>query len=152
MMIRVQHFLIILVFVAIGCKSSQQSKSELLPIITFEKTRCMGTCPAFLFKAYPDGSVTYTGKDFVELKGEYSASISKEELANLKGIFDRADFFNFANVYSAAIMDLPTTFLYYDNGLQNAKVTDYYGAPESLKKLEKEVEAIINAIDWQKIN
>jgi len=149
-MIRAQHFLIILVFIVLGCKSSQQSKSEIFPIIIFEKTTCLGTCPAYVFKAYPDGSVTYTGKEFVELKGEYTSSISKEVLANLKKLFDEADYFNYANVYAASIKDLPTTYLYYDNGQQNAKVTDYYGAPESLKKLERDIEAIIKAINWQK--
>ena len=151
-MIRLQHSLIILVLLVIGCKTSRQSKSEVYPIITMERTTCFGTCPAYLFKAYPDGKVTYTGKEHVELKGEYTATISKEVLANLKNLFDKAEFFNFANVYSASVKDLPTTFLYYDNGSQNAKVTDYYGAPESLKKLEKDIDAIINAIDWQKTN
>lgn len=149
-MIKAQHFLILLAFLVLSCKSSQQSKSEILPIITYEKTICMGPCPAFVFKAYPDGKVTYTGKDFVELKGEYSASLPKEELANLKDVFDKGGYFEFANVYSASVMDLPTTFLYYDNGKQNAKITDYYGAPESLKKLEQDLESLINAINWQK--
>ena len=136
----------------IGCKSSKQAKGETYPIITIEKTSCFGTCPAYLFKAYPDGNVTYTGKDYVKLVGEYKASISKEELANIKTLFDEADYFSFANVYSANITDLPTTYLYYDDGKQNKKITDYHGAPESLKKLEEDLEALINAIDWQKVN
>jgi hypothetical protein len=151
-MIRLQHFLIILGFIVIGCKSSKQAKGEMYPIITIEKTTCFGTCPAYLFKAYPDGSVTYTGKDFVKLVGEYKASISKEELANIKTLFDEADYFSFANVYSANITDLPTTYLYYDDGKQNKKITDYHGAPEALKKMEQDLEAIINAINWQKTN
>jgi hypothetical protein len=136
----------------IGCKSSKQAKGEMYPIITIEKTTCFGTCPAYLFKAYPDGSVTYTGKDYVKLVGEYTASISKEELANIKTLFDEADYFSFANVYSANITDLPTTYLYYDNGKHNKKITDYHGAPEALKKLEQELEVLINAINWQKVN
>jgi hypothetical protein len=151
-MIRLQHFLIILSFIVIGCKSSKQAKGEMYPIITIEKTTCFGTCPAYLFKAYPDGSVTYTGKDFVKLVGEYKASISKEELANIKTLFDEADYFSFANVYSANITDLPTTYLYYDDGKQNKKITDYHGAPEALKKMEQDLEALINAINWQKAN
>ena len=151
-MIRLQHFLIILSFIVIGCKSSKQAKGEMYPIITIEKTTCFGTCPAYLFKAYPDGSVTYTGKDFVKLVGEYKASISKEELANIKTLFDEADYFSFANVYSANITDLPTTYLYYDDGKQNKKITDYHGAPEALKKMEQDLEALINAINWQKTN
>ena len=151
-MIRLQHILIILGFTIISCKSSKQAKGEMYPIITIEKTTCFGTCPAYLFKAYPNGSVTYTGKDFVKLVGEYKASISKEELANIKTLFDEAEYFNFANVYSANITDLPTTYLYYDNGQENKKITDYHGAPEALKKLEQDLEALINAINWQKVN
>jgi Domain of unknown function (DUF6438) len=152
MMIRFQHFPIVLVFAVMGCKSGRIGRSEMYPIITFEKTTCLGTCPAFMFKAYPDGKVTYMGKGFVELKGEYEAKVSLEILASLKNILDEAKFFEFANVYAASIKDLPTTYIYYDDGQQNAKVTDYYGAPESLKKLEKDIEVIINAIDWQKVN
>jgi hypothetical protein len=149
---KTQHFLIILVFLVMGCKSTKQSKNELYPIITFEKTTCFGTCPAYQFKAYPDGSVTYTGKKYVDLMGEYNSKLSPEELANLKSLFDEGNFFKYANVYSANIEDQPTTYLYYDNGQQNAKITDYFGAPESLKKLEKDIEARINAIQWQKSN
>ena len=148
-MIRVQHFLIILVLSVLGCKSTQQSKGEIYPIITFEKTGCLGTCPAYTFKAFPDGAVTYSGKDYVELKGLYKAKITKEELASLRKLFDDADFFNYANVYSASIKDIPTTYLYYDNGSQNSKITDHYGAPESLKSLEADIEKFIKAIDWQ---
>ena len=151
-MIRLQHILIIIGFMLIGCKSSKQAKGEMYPVISIEKTTCFGTCPAYLFKAYPDGSVSYTGKDYVKLVGEYKSSISKEELANLKTLFDEADYFNYANVYSANILDLPTTYLYYDNGQQNKKITDYHGAPESLKKLEEDVEALINSINWKKAN
>ena len=151
-MIRPQHLLLLIGFMVLGCKSSKQSKGEMYPIITFEKTICFGTCPAYLFKAYPDGNVTYTGKDYVTLVGEYKAVISKEELANIKLLFDEANYFKFANVYSANITDLPTTYLYYDNGVENKKITDYHGAPESLKKLEADVEAFINSINWEKAN
>jgi Domain of unknown function (DUF6438) len=147
---KIQHLLIILILLVLGCKSGQQSKSEMYPIITMERTTCLGTCPAYVFKAYPDGSLKYTGKEFVELVGDYSATVSEEELASLKSIFDKANFFNFANVYSANITDRPTTYLYYDNGEQNAKITDYYGAPESLKKLENQIDEFIKSVDWQK--
>ena len=124
----------------------------MFPIISMEKTTCYGTCPAYLFKTFPDGSVTYTGIKYVDLIGDYAAKISSEELTALRNLFDEADFFSFANVYSANITDLPTTYLYYDNGSQNTKITDYHGAPESLKKLEGDIEAIINSVDWKKVN
>jgi len=149
-MVSVQHLTIILVLLLIGCKSTQQSKTVAYPIIIMEKTFCLGTCSSFVFKAYPDGKVTYLGREFTERIGDFSATITKEELATLRLKFDQAKFFSFANVYSASIKDLPTTFIYYDNGSQNSKITDYYGAPEELKNLESEVEKFIESIDWIK--
>lgn len=149
-MVRVQHLTIILVLLVIGCKSVQQSKTVAYPIIIMEKTICLGTCPSFIFKAYPDGKVTYLGREFTKRIGDFTATITDEELAALRLKFEQAIFFSFANVYSASIKDLPTTFLYYDNGQQNSKITDYYGAPEELKNLESEVEKFIESIDWIK--
>ena len=71
-------------------------------------------------------------------------------MQRIKSTFEGADFFKFADVYSANMTDLPTTFIYYHNGVENLKVTDYYGAPDTLKALEKDVEAFITTIDWKK--
>jgi len=115
-----------------------------------EKTTCMGTCPAFIFNVYPDGSATYKGTHNVTNIGDFIAKLTDEQLNNLKNSFNEADFFNFANVYSANVSDLPTTFIYYHNGKENLKVTDYYDAPDKLKDLEKKVEDFISTLDWQK--
>jgi len=117
-----------------------------------EKTTCYGECPAYKFDVYPDGEVTYTGHKFVDRLGQYKGKISEDQLSELKTAFDQAGFFDFANVYSASLTDLPTTFIYYDNGKQNSKITDYYGAPEALKSLEQFIEDYIESIDWKKTN
>lgn len=149
-MVKLQHWIIILVFVSLGCKSTKQSNADMQPIFTIEKTTCMGTCPSWEFKLYPDGSASYLGKEFVDRVGDYSSDISKEKLAEFKQMMAEAKFFQYANVYSANIHDLPTTYLYYDDGENFSKITDYYGAPESLKKLEKKIEEFIETIDWKK--
>ena len=115
-----------------------------------EKTTCLGLCPAYIFKLFPDGSATYTGTKNVKNIGDFKANLSEQQLQNIKKSFEEADFFKFADVYSANLTDLPTTFIYYHNGRENLKVTDYYGAPESLKTLEANVEHFIESIDWQK--
>ena len=115
-----------------------------------EKTSCMGTCPTFIFNIYPDGSATYKGTKNVENIGNFSAKLSEEQLQYIKKSFEEADFFKFADVYSANVTDLPTTFIYYHNGRENRKVTDYYGAPDALKVLEAKVDAFIDTIEWKK--
>ena len=150
-MINVRLILTFSILILISCKSRTNiSKTPPYPIISLEKTTCLGTCPAYKFLVYPNGVVKYSGYKFVDRIGDYQAKINDEEIGKLKEAFENAHFFDFANVYSANMTDLPTTYLYYDNGNQNSKVTDYFGAPKELKSLESFVEAFIETIDWKK--
>lgn len=116
-----------------------------------EKTSCMGECPAFKFEVYLDKTVKYNGKAHVKNIGEYFATLSVAQLDYLENSLAEADYFSFANVYSATMSDLPTTYIYYNNGKQGLKITDYYGAPEELKALEKLIEDFINTVEWREI-
>jgi hypothetical protein len=135
---------------ALSCKTTRQNTGNEFPMVMMEKTACMGNCPTYLFNVYPDGTTTYRGTKNVEHIGEYTAFLTEDQLSYLKNSFEEANFFDFADVYSANLTDLPTTFIYYHNGKENHKVTDYYGAPEALKNLEDKIEAFIATIDWQK--
>jgi hypothetical protein len=144
-------FILSVFAILLSCKSSKQASSEKYPIVMMERTTCMGDCPAFVFNVYPDGSATYEGKSNVMLMGNYTTTMSVEQLDILKNSFIEADFFKFADVYSANITDLPTTFIYYNDGKQSLKITDYYGAPEPLTGLEAKVVSFIEALEWQKL-
>ena len=142
-------FLVCVMFLA-GCKTAKVNSSNEFPMIMMEKTACMGACPTYIFNIYPDGTATYRGTKNVKYIGNYTAKLSVDQMQRIKSTFEGADFFKFADVYSANMTDLPTTFIYYHNGVENLKVTDYYGAPDTLKALEKDVEAFITTIDWKK--
>ena len=112
----------------------------------------MGTCPTYKFEVFLDKTARYKGTAHVDLVGEYKATLTDEQLDYLKNSFAEADYFSFANVYSSQLTDLPTTFLFYHNGQQSLKVTDYWGAPDELKTLEKQVEEFIETVEWEKAN
>lgn len=147
-----RYIIILLTLAIIGCKSSKKLSPSETVVVMMEKTSCMGTCPAYKFEVFLDKTARYHGKAHVENIGNYTATLTDEQLDNLKNSFAEADYFSFANVYSAPLTDLPTTFIYYNNGQQGLKVTDYWGAPDELKALEKEVEEIIGMIDWKQNN
>ncbi len=138
------------VLFAISCKSSKRPPASEVPIIMMEKTACMGECPAFKFEVYLDKTAKYHGKAHVSNIGEFSATLTNEQLDYLENSFAEAGYFKFANVYSAAMSDLPTTYLYYNNGEQGLKITDYYGAPQELKDLEKLIQEFTETVEWQK--
>lgn len=146
---------IVVLFIAlalVGCKSSKRANPSTTVIIMMEKTACMGVCPTYKFEVFLDKTARYNGKDHVKNIGQYTATLTDAQLDNLKNSFAEADYFSFANVYSAQVSDLPTTFIYYHSGTESLKITDYWGAPEELKNLEKEVEEIIGTLDWKKTN
>ena len=136
----------------LGCKSSRQQSPSSVVIMMMEKTACMGACPTYKFEVYLDKTARYHGKANVDLIGEYSATLTDAQLDKLKNSFAEADYFSFANVYSAQLTDLPTTFIYYNNGQESLKITDYWGAPKELEDLEQEVEDFIGTLDWKKTN
>ena len=110
----------------------------------------MGPCPSWIFILYPDGKVTYHGREHVDRTGNYSGKISTDRLNEFKSMLDKASFFDFKEVYYENVTDLPTTYLFYKNGENSLKIMDYYGAPKTLKSLEFKIEEFIETIDWKK--
>ena len=147
-----RFIIFILVLSAVGCKSTKRQPPSETVILMMEKTACMGTCPVYKFEVYLDKTARYYGKEFVENEGEFMATLTDAQLDQLKNSFAEAEYFSFANVYSSQLTDLPTTFLYYHNGRESLKVTDYWGAPKELKELEKAIEDFIDSVKWQKVN
>lgn len=126
---------------------SQASKR----LSSYTKTSCMGSCPTFRFEVYMNGKAFFTGEENVERLGRWSADISDSELQEIKSIFEKNDFFTLEDRYYADISDLPATYIEFMSDGKEKKVMDYYGAPQRLKQLEQEIEAIIERLNWVKI-
>ena len=60
--------------------------------ITLERTACYGTCPVYKLTITGDGMVVYEGRDFVEVKGEQTSSISPAQVQDLVDAFEQANF------------------------------------------------------------
>src|SRR5262245_27804547 len=52
-------------------------------VITLERTACHGTCPIYKLTINGDGTVIYEGQDFVQVKGEQTASLSLDQIQEL---------------------------------------------------------------------
>lgn len=120
-------------------------------VISFEATRCYGTCPVFSFKIYEDGTGRYIGKEYVEKEGIYETKVSSDDMEELVEIFEKYDFWEFKNRYTEHVSDLPTIYVYLSHEGKQKKVTDYHGAPESLKEMEKEIVEKLRSLEWEKV-
>ena len=121
------------------------------PILSIEKLRCMGDCPAFTLKIYENGIILYDGKMFVSLRGSYSGKISKKELQELQTKFLENRFFNFDDFYKSPGMDLQTTYIFFSHKGQEKLIRDYSKPPDELKELEKLLTGLIDSVKWKPV-
>lgn len=134
--------------------AQDDSEEQAIPedaIVYMERTQCYGDCPVYKVYVLEDGSAYYFGKEHVEKKGLYKASVSDKDLEELVNLFKEYEFFDFEKRYVDLISDLPTTYLYFSHDGESKKITDYHGAPEKLKMLEKEVDAFVQSLSWEKV-
>jgi hypothetical protein len=125
-------------------------------IITLERTACYGTCPIYTLKIYDDGKVVYNGQDFVTVKGEQNGSITADQLKELVADFQKVDYFNLPDQYTAPVTDLPTTITSFSFDGKTKTVSNYGGclsgspekAPQALCDLEKKIDTLTNSAQW----
>lgn len=84
--------------------------------------------------------------------GTYEASLNQGELQKIVQQFRDSKFFSFKNQYTGNVNDLPTTYLYFKDQLNEKTIQDYYNAPKELKDLEQVVESLIPTLQWKKID
>jgi len=127
-------------------------------VITLERTRCFGTCPAYTVSIDAKGHVTYQGKDFVRVKERATATIPVTEVAALLVTIERIGFDDLRASYTqicradgtacSTVTDLPTTFVSVTRAGRTKRVEDYVGAPEALRALEHDIDKAAGTRRW----
>jgi hypothetical protein len=116
-----------------------------------ERTECFGYCPAYVVEVHPDGNVSYTGNDYVRVRGPAHWKIPK---ADADALFDRAACANpgaWKANYTFRVTDNPTAIVTVDlDTVGHAVVVKDYppchseaeATPDSLCELEKAIDEL----------
>lgn len=157
-------WLIIFVF---ACKNKQKAakentqseKTETAKVSVVEtkvfdikRTPCFGTCQVFNMQIYNSGKVVYHGERHVRRLGDYERTITKEELQALIEAFEKANFWNFNDIYTEKVSDMPTVFTTFSHGGKTKTIEDYFNAPAELKSLEALLQKVADEGEWKKIS
>jgi hypothetical protein len=121
-------------------------------VITLERTACFGACPVYSVSIDAKGNVTYDGTKFVRIVGRQTDRVAVPRVAALVQAVDRIRFFELEDKYHQMITDLPTTFVTVTRDGRSKRVEDYFGAPESLKELEREIDQTAGTARWINLN
>jgi hypothetical protein len=73
--------------------------------IELERTECFGTCPAYSLRLSGDGTVSYTGKSYVRMKGEHTARFDPDRLLPLLERLQELDFLAANHTCSVHVVD-----------------------------------------------
>jgi hypothetical protein len=117
-------------------------------VIKLERTACYGRCPVYSVTIDANGNVTYDGMQFVPVVGRQTDRIPVSRVAALVEAVDRMRFFELDDKYSQLITDLPTTFVTVTHHGRFKRIDDYFGAPTSLKDLERQIDDTAHTARW----
>src|SRR5689334_2608812 len=118
--------------------------------VTLGRTTCFGECPDYSVTIDAQGLVRYEGRKFVRVEGIQTDHIPVARVAALFAQIQRIRFFDLNESYRTihtpdgeiSVTDLPKTMVSVTYGGRSKQILDYLGAPEPLKQLEKEIDAL----------
>ena len=123
-------------------------------VIKLERTPCFGNCPVYSLMIKGDGTVIYSGVQFVKITGIQESTISIDAVEQLLMEFEKADYFSLNDSYTKfGKSDMPSANTSISLGGQTKSVNHYLGdstAPESLTELEDKIDEIVNSDQWIK--
>lgn len=140
-------------FLALGSFGSIQAQESDSPVvITLERTACFGTCPVYRVAILEDGTVIYTGDNFVEVTGEQRWEIGPETVAAMLDAIEAAGYFDWDEAYDTqTVSDLPTVITSATRDGETHQIVHYtgdYSAPLALPFLELWIDEMAMTSGW----
>ncbi len=112
-------------------------------VVMLQRTPCYGRCPTYTVNIYASGYSTYEGKAHVEMEGNHSTKMSKDEITSIKKMAENVKFFDLDNIYDTNVTDFPTTHLYIQDQGKKKQILDRQGGPKELKELETFIDELV---------
>lgn len=134
--------IVVLAVAASIAVSAGQAKAELPIEISIKRTACYGTCPDYEMALRGDGTVTYTGRQYVRVSGQHTWKIDPAAVRALAREMEEAGFFELKDEYTAMVTDNPTTFTSLTIGARTKRVKDYVAGPKKLKELAERIDQV----------
>jgi hypothetical protein len=141
--------LIVSAFPSTGLAQVEAIPADL--VIKLERTACFGRCPVYSVTLDAKGNVVFEGTQFVAAHGRHTDSIPASSIAALLATARRIGFFDLSDSYRAPISDLPTTFVTITANGRTKRVEDYFGAPQGLKDLERQIDDAARTERWIRV-
>ena len=122
------------------------------PVIILERQPCFGFCPSYEVVIYDDGTVVYTGYEWVDEKGVQVSQVDADDVAALVADMEDAGYLDWEDEYTEyLITDMPYAITRLLTNTEQKRIVHYYGdntAPESLTEIEAQIDELVNIDQW----
>ncbi len=81
------------------------------PVLTFERTVCLGTCPVYLVSVFADGRVAYDGRQHVPVTGQKTFKLAPAVVSEMLQMAEKTHFAALEPRYSTGITDVPANIV-----------------------------------------
>jgi hypothetical protein len=142
-------FRVSVVLILASCSTNAKLSTSEEIIFSYEKTACMGSCPVYKFTLYSGGYVEFEGIKHIKPIGMFSLNLSEPNHKKIIQLIESSNLSQYEPSYTGNVTDLPTTKIRFTTEGTDRAIIDYYGAPQSLKSFEKELETLILSISWK---
>lgn len=103
------------------------------PLLHFQKTPCLGTCPAYNAMIYENGSISYVEFKNALAQNTISLQLTEEELQQLKRKIEELNYKGLQRRYLTQWSDMPSTYLtFFEQGKEVKRVKHEEGGPQRL--------------------
>jgi len=118
--------------------------------LTMTRGACLGSCPVYSTALSSNGTVEYEGIEFVKVKGKRRYVVPIDQINALISEIRAVHFFSLKDSYrtvlkdgvETSVTDHPTTTITVTMDGKTKTVVDYYGTPESVKRLEDRIDEL----------
>lgn len=124
--------------------------------ITLERLECLGACPAYSLVIKADDSVLFNRKIFKKARGRFEDKITKEQIEQIIGEFEKANFFSLQNSYITEKdgcqkypPDLPAEKISIKINGKRKTVFHYLGCGKTIiRNLSEKIDEVTNSKRW----
>jgi hypothetical protein len=159
---------IVLVAMAVGCKSKEQTAAPATSattasidtqtitapsaLATIERTSCFGSCPIYKVTVMDNGELIFVGKRFVERIGTYTTLLTEDDLKAIRQMAEDVGYFKLQDAYPTLVADFPKCITSVNTDGKKKSILNGENAPRDLIGFERFLDGLWKGKELEKVS
>lgn len=128
----------------VACAAGPVQQQVPVPLLHFQKTPCLGTCPSYEATVYTDGRIHYRGYEHTALNDTATFVLGKTELEDVISALESLKSTQLRDAYLTNWSDMPSTITtFFENGKESQRVKHQESGPEILLQFQEKVHRML---------